>query len=102
MALALKSQCVLLKYDSPKHLFYFDQLVPWHHYVPIRSDDEVDSVIEIEKREPGHFSAIAENSQQFYNDILSRESCFDYMSGLLRRYADLLTRGKLRGFKGKL
>jgi hypothetical protein len=52
VSIALKSNSVLLKYNSNSHLYYFPALVPGVHFVPISDDPDVISVINAEKNAP--------------------------------------------------
>ena len=87
---ALKSASVLLKYDSKSQLFYFPYLVPWKHYIPISSDEDVVNVVETEIERPGFFSSIARNGSDFANKHLTKEAVTRYTLGLLREYSQLM------------
>ena len=89
VALALRSQAVLLKYESPHRLFYFDRLVPWQHYIPIFTDDDVERVVRLEEETPGTFASIAQESISFADTYLSSEALHTYTASILRGYAAL-------------
>lgn len=91
VSVALKSRCVLLKYESHHKLFYFDHMIPWHHYIPINSDKDVEEIVRTERAAPGYFASIAENGRAFYDRTISRERCFDYTAALLRGYAEIFS-----------
>ncbi len=86
VAIALKSNCALLKYDSPFQLFYFSALIPWLHYIPIKSDEDIPRIIRLEKKNPGYFDYIGAAGADFHRRYLTPESIMDYTSCLLRAY----------------
>ena len=86
VALALKSNGVLLKYKSPYSLYYFSSLIPWLHYIPIEKHKDVNRVIAMEKRNPGYFEYIAEAGADFYRKFLTFEPIAKYTAKLLGLY----------------
>ena len=86
VVIALKSNCVLLKYDSPHELYYFSGLEPWVHYIPISADSEVERIIEAERRRPGIFEHIAAAGRRFANRYLTRYATMLYTSLILELY----------------
>lgn len=89
VAIALKSNSVLLKYHSPKQLFYFSSLIPWLHYIPIKNHSEVAQVIAMERAVPGYFRYIANAGAGFSSNFLCIDSIFTYTANLLKSYFDL-------------
>ncbi|HXR36956.1 MAG TPA: glycosyl transferase family 90 [Candidatus Binataceae bacterium] len=83
----LRSNSVLLKYASPHQLHYFSGLIPWTHYIPIDSDEDVNQIVHIEQKCPGFFRHIAEQGQAFANRYLTRWQAMKYTGWLLRMYA---------------
>lgn len=90
VAIALRSNSVLLKYDSPYDLFYFAGLRPWVHYVPIRDDRDVEDVVAEERKSPGLFRGIAEKGREFALTFLTRNSIKRYTAFLLEMYASVI------------
>lgn len=88
IALTLKSQSVLLKYDSTSILFYFKKLIPWHHYIPVHKDADVETIIEMEK-EQSKFGYIAQNANEFYQQYLQRDKQIEYTACLLHYFSIL-------------
>ena len=86
VVIALKSNSVLLKYESPHELYYFPGLQRWTHYIPIYSDDDIIRVVEAERRRPGLFQPIAEAGRRFANTHLTRFSTMRYTAWLLELY----------------
>lgn len=82
----LKSNCVLLKYDSRHTLHYSRHFVPWLHYIPIGHDKDVDVILGIEKNRSGFFEFISVEGNKFYRAFLDKERIFDYTGALLRMY----------------
>ena len=89
----LRSNSVLLKYQSSSELFYFSSLKPDEHFVQIVEDDDVLKAISIEERRPGYHEAIATRSAEFCNYYLGRNSIELYTHQLLVGYSELVGRG---------
>lgn len=87
MALALMSQSALLKYESPYVLFYFGGLRPWEHYVPIRENADVQTILALEQRHPGTLRALAAMGRSFAEAFLTRSRVVQYTSELLVQYS---------------
>ena len=87
VAVSLHSNCVLLKYESPHRLYYFDHMVPWRHYVPITSDIEVAELVELERRQPGLFEFIAKEGRSFARRYLTLNSITEYTASLIQVYS---------------
>lgn len=90
VAIALRSNCVLLKYESPHELYYFTGLQPWVHYIPIQQDQDVVWAIEAERSRPGIFKHIADAGKKFAEDFLTRQRAMEYTALTLRLYASCL------------
>ena len=86
MTLALKSNCVPLKYDSQHMMHYSSHLVPWLHYIPIGCDTEVETVLELERNHPGLFEYIARTGTRFFESYLTDQRIMEYLTGLIRLY----------------
>jgi tetratricopeptide (TPR) repeat protein len=86
VVVALKSNSVLLKYDSPHSLYYFPGLCPWVHYIPISDDEDVRRIIEAERRRPGLFAHIAAAGKAFADAYVARQSTMQYTAWLLQLY----------------
>ena len=87
VALALKSNSALLKYESTHCLFYSRGLRPHVHYVPIGQDPDVTRVVAMEQSNPGLFRGIAEAGSAFAIDYLSRKMLRKYATMLITLYA---------------
>jgi hypothetical protein len=77
---------VVLKYDSPHELYYSSGLIPWLHYIPISSDQQVIDIVRMERDQPGRFRYIGEESQRFYRRYLTRHGVMTYASRLIEMY----------------
>lgn len=86
VALALRSNSVLVKYESDCVLYYFSLLKPNVHYISVSNDHEVQGIVETEAASPNHYANIARNGQKFYETYLTRERIIDYAAVLLRAY----------------
>ncbi len=89
LALGLKSNCVVLKYNSLYELYYFSILNPWIHYIPIEKDEDILNIIEFEKNNPGVFEKISSNSKVFFDNYLSIPGVFNYLYFLFSIYERL-------------
>lgn len=87
VAIALKSNSVLLKYDSPHHLYYFRGLLPWRHYIPISIDSDIENIVMIEQECPNTFASIAEEGRSFAETYLTRPRVLQYAAEVLTGYA---------------
>ena len=87
VVIALKSNSVLLKYDSPHHLYYFRGLVPWKHYIPISGDSDIENIIRMERKCPSAFASIAEEGRYFAETYLTRRRVLQYAAEVLTNYA---------------
>jgi hypothetical protein len=86
VAIALRSNSVLMKYQSDRVLFYFGGLQPWLHYVPVNNDRHVERIIALETLMPGPFRHIAANSRAFAETFLSEDAIHRYTADLLTLY----------------
>jgi len=86
VVIALRSNSVLLKYNSDHQLHYFAALTPWRHYVPIAQDSDV---LDILQKPTADLHAIAREGRRFARTFLTRRAIERYMATLLRLYADL-------------
>ena len=87
VALGLRSNSALVKYDSPWQLHYFDRMLPWRHYIPVARDADVTRVMELCAATPGLAAGIAEAGRAFAAAWLSQPAVEDYAFELLRAYA---------------
>jgi len=92
VAIALKSNSVLLKYHSPHMLYYFSHLVPWKHYIPIAADGDIDGIVQMEKNDPGTFRFIADQGRAFAGRYLTKEAVSNYAAELIRYHAQSFRR----------
>ncbi|XP_078732599.1 protein O-glucosyltransferase 1 [Lampetra fluviatilis] len=73
------------------HEFFYQQLRPWVHYVPVQQDlSDVREVLEFVKNNDDVAREIAERGQKFILDHLRMEDVSCYWRSLLQRYASLL------------
>lgn len=92
VAIALRSNSVLVKYASPHLLHYFRGLEPWVHYVPVRRDDEVVHLLADADRTENRDRAIAAEGMRFAAKHLTIAAIADYTADLLRGYIALTSR----------
>lgn len=87
VAVTLRSNSVLLKYDSPNLLYYFPTMLPWMHYIPIHSHDDVARVVEAERSQPGLHRDIAEAGRTYAETFLTRDMGVRYGAMMLTMFA---------------
>jgi hypothetical protein len=87
LAVALKSNSVLVKFDSPYVLYYFPAMQAGRDYLAVAAECGVEEVIAEELRMPGRFSAIAEAGKSFFAKFLNPDSVLRYTGAILRNYA---------------
>lgn len=97
----LRSNSVLLKYASPHVLHYFSSLVPWHHYIPIENDDQVEPIVAVELDKPGLFHHIALNGQSFARDYLNYGQALKYTAWLLNLYSETFANARSASVRPK-
>jgi hypothetical protein len=86
VVLALRSNGLLLKYESPHLLFYSDELRPWVHYIPIAEDADILRAMDRCAAEPALAEAIAVAGQHFYSTHLEQAAVLAYTRHLLEAY----------------
>jgi hypothetical protein len=93
VVIALKSNSVLLKYASDDLLYYFRQMQPWLHYVPVEKDSDIDGILDMEQASPAFFESIAEQGRQFAATYLSRDAVVAYTVEVFKIYAQCFSNG---------
>lgn len=89
------SGSVILRYPSENKLWFFDQLKPWVHYIPIEKEfciEEIKSKIKWCKQNDEKCREIAENAKKFAKQYLSRDGILNYLQKIMW---DLYERTKL-------
>ena len=90
IAIALKSNSVLVKYKSPYELFYFGKMIAGRDYVSVGDSQEIERIVEHEMDRPGHFRSIAECGTRFYNRFLIKESVLAYTGQIISFYSQIV------------
>lgn len=86
----LLSGALTLKQDSPDIMYFYDELIPWVHYVPVRNDlSDLIEKIRWAKTHDEEARKIAEEGRRFALEHLMPEHIFQYASKILCKYADL-------------
>lgn len=92
VALSLKGNGILLKYNSNYVLYYFYWMKSWSHFIPISSHADVESVVEQGIADPDLFERIAKNSKSFYRRYLNRDSILKYSAVAINEFHGLFGR----------
>jgi hypothetical protein len=90
VAVALRSNSVLLKYRSEQILYYFPALAAGRHFIDISRDEDVAPVIDAAAADPVPFAAVAAAGREFSETFLTRAGALAYTARLLLGYRDLL------------
>jgi hypothetical protein len=83
VAIALRSNSVLLKYDSEEVLYYFHAMQPWLHYIPISRDEDVETCLRMVEWSPDLPRMIAAEGRRFAQRYLTMEAVVAYARELL-------------------
>jgi hypothetical protein len=95
VAVALRSNCVLLKYASDHVLYYFRGMTPHRHYIPIAEDCEIPAIVAQESALPGGCKPIADAGRAFADAYLPRARVIEYAARLLLEYGHAAGREKV-------
>ncbi|KAF4797926.1 Protein O-glucosyltransferase 1 [Turdus rufiventris] len=72
--------------------FFYPQLKPWVHYIPVRSDlSDVRELLQFVKENDAIAQEISERGRQFITEHLEMEDIFCYWEHLLSEYSQTLT-----------
>ena len=87
MIYLLHTKSLILKVDSKWKEYYYDELKPWVHYVPVKEDlSNLIDVIEWCKKNDDVCKHIADNAFMFATTYLTKEKVYEYMANLLYSY----------------
>lgn len=81
---------VIFKPDSENVQWYFGEIKPWVHYVPVKAnlEDLVEKISYI-KNNDAFALELAQNVHNFALECIPREKCLDYLYHLLMAYSKL-------------
>lgn len=75
---------VILKVDSKYKIWYMDMLVPWVHYIPIKSDlSDLKEKIQWCKENQDVCRTIGSNARKFYNEHINKSTMIDWIANTL-------------------
>ena len=87
VAIALRSNSVLIKYASAEMLYYFHGLQEWLHYIPVAHDRDLDALLDLGDWSPRSPEEIAYAGRSFAERFLTRDSIIAYTVTLLSLYS---------------
>lgn len=88
----LLSGCLTFKQDSDDIMYFYGEMKPWVHYVPVKNDlSDLQEKIQWARSHDGEAKAISENARQFALDHLMPEQILLYCYKTLVKYASLQT-----------
>ncbi len=86
----LLSGCLTFKQDSPDIMYFYDELVAWKHYIPVRTDlADLIEKIQWAKNHDAEARVIAQNGRSFALNHLMPEHILLYCYKVLLKYASL-------------
>lgn len=81
---------VLFKTESDNIQWYFGDLQPWVHYVPIKENlDDLFEKIQLIQKDDALAIKLAQNAREFALERIPREKCLEYFYHLLFAYSKL-------------
>ena len=89
---SLRSQSVLVKFESPYELFYFPLLKPGVHFLSAARAQDVERYLDEENALPGCHARVAIAGAAFARRVLVAPTVLDYTRLLIDRYASLFSR----------
>ncbi len=88
----LLSGCLSFKQDSENIQYYYDELIPWKHYVPVKNDlSNLKERLLWAKTHDREAEEIANNAREFVQNHLMPEHILHYCYKTLCKYASLQT-----------
>ena len=73
--------------DRPYKEWYFDKLIPWKHYIPIKEDlSNLVESYEYMESHPEKYEEICNNMQEFADKYLSPEAVLSYLRNVCLKY----------------
>lgn len=86
----LLSGNLTFKQESKDIMYFYDELIPWTHFIPVREDlSDLLEKIKWAKAHDAEAKRIAENGRQFALDHLMPEHIMEYCYKVLLKYASL-------------
>lgn len=86
----LLSGCLTFKQESDDIQYYYDELIPWKHYIPVKHDlSDIKDKILWAKKHDAEAQVIAQNAREFALTHLMPEHIFLYCYKALVKYASL-------------
>lgn len=86
LSLEMNMGCCILLVDSQYgwKMWFFDKLIAYTHYVPVKADlSDLIQQIQWCRENDDQCSQIADNARQFYKEWLSRDSILDYLQSTI-------------------
>jgi hypothetical protein len=87
---SLRSNGVLVKFQSEYELYYFALLQSGQHYLDVEHPEQVRRILDAESQDPGRYRAAATAGQAFAARYLTAPGVVHYTQLMLQRYAALL------------
>jgi len=85
---ALRSRSVLMKVNSPHLLFYFHDLRPFEHYLPVANVAEMEAWLGLDASDSVDRAGIADRANAFADQFLTPDAISRYAALLIQTLAD--------------
>jgi len=85
----LRSNSVVVKFESPYELYYFAALRPGRDLLQANDEADLQRILDDESASPGTYQAVARGGQLFAQKYLTIRSVMAYTAGLLSAFAAL-------------
>lgn len=87
MIFLLHTKSVILKVESKWREYYYDELVPWVHYIPVKKDlSDLIDIVEWCRNNDSVCKKIAENAYDFALNMLNEKRVYEYAASLIQHY----------------
>lgn len=86
----LLSGSLTFKQESPDIMYFYDELIPWKHYIPVKNDlSDLLEKIQWAKTHDAEAKIIGQNGRAFVLEHLMPENILEYCYKILLKYAAL-------------
>ena len=86
----LLSGALVFKQESPDIMYFYGELLPWKHYIPVKNDlSDLHEKLSWAKNHDEKAREIAENGRAFVRENLKPEDILEYCHKVLVKYAQL-------------
>lgn len=86
----LLSGCLVFKQETENIQYFYGELIPWKHYIPVKKDlTDLMEKLEWARKNDSQAQQIAQNAREFARENLMPEQILLYCYKVLTKYAEL-------------